>query len=171
MKKYLITGLVSLLSLPSFANGLTGVTVTENMRASAKIEPSCVFTVQNVEFGEYNPNNPEYIHREMKSSVKCSKNLAYKYYTTGGQYVKTPIFASYMTNDVNADKLLFQVQTNNGSWQDDMYQPAPQLVNNGLLSAIGTGDWQEHSINYRLVPNQYVSKGNYSVNHSFQVFF
>ena len=166
-KNHLMTAIIaSCLSFSAFADANT------NQKVSANVAKSCLFEINDVDFGEYDPKNPDYKIIDFAPKVKCNPGATYQYYTTGGQYVTTPIFASYMTNTTNnAHRLLFQVRNSKGVWQDDMYQPAPELPNNGLLDGVGNAQWNTHSILYRLVPGQYVAPGQYSARHTFQLFF
>jgi spore coat protein U-like protein len=142
-------------------------TATSNMNATASLNASCVFSMPNVEFNNYDPSFNQDQTTTQAVAILCTKGTPWKFYT-GALDLNSNNQYSYMS--FNTYKLVYQVQLVNGAWENDLYSNAA-LNASYTYTGTGTGNTQNLSLNYRILKNQYVPVGNYLGNVTAYIVF
>lgn len=136
-----------------------------NINSSATLSTSCRFTGSDVVFGSYDPTAQDYQYSMQNIGVFCTKGTAFRISSDGNGTDRFGAF-SVIRNTTNSVNILkYQIHGSDGVWSDDLYEAVRSYT------GTGTGALQNLSINYRLMPNQYVSPGNYSGNHTLVLSF
>lgn len=152
-----------------FASMAQAETVSNNLNVSGTVSHSCTMAVTDVNFGIYDQSV------ELKASnsfnIKCTKGSPYILETHSSGYghdIDIPItnnlvhggtYSTMVSTEDSTQKLYYQMHmpwTNNPNfWNDDMN------IEQEFYRAIGNGETQTLTVNYRLESRQYVRPGNY----------
>lgn len=148
-------GIAMLLAL--VACSASAQTATTNLKTTASLNASCVFSMPNVEFNNYDPSLNQDQTTTQAVEILCTKGTPWKFYT-GAVDINSNNQYAYMS--FGTYKLVYQVQLVNGAWENDLYSNAA-LNASYTYTGAGTGTKQNLSLNYRVLKNQYVPAGNY----------
>jgi spore coat protein U-like protein len=169
MKKIILLLALSLLSVSSFAQSKTATT-----KASATLAGTCLLSVPNVAFGTYYATQPSATTATQNVLIQCTKGTAYTFNETrvsngltSWSGANNESVVEMSNNNGNGDVLMIQVYNPvSSAWVDDINYPGGG-VNAIKQTADGTN--QTISLNFRILPNQYVSSGNYTATYTASV--
>lgn len=166
MKKIILMALLVGLSSSLMAQ----TTTTGTTKATASLSSSCRINTTDAIFGTYDPASAVNQQTNQTVDVTCTKGTPWTFYTGATDLYLTlgnttvngyPITTNNQYSGMisGSNKLLYQVQLQNGVWANDLYQDSS--FSNAYINT-GSGLTQTLTIPYRILKNQYVAPGNYA---------
>lgn len=152
----------------------------KDFKASSTVNRSCLLSVTDVNFGNYDSTDIVDKSAENTVTFRCTKGTAWDYYSYAAYYASNGVnnggitmsqaekdtiknsigstgYASAMKNGTS--RLYYQVKLSDGIWDNDVDMPG--RVNMGHYVGTSTGEVTSFNLSYRIIKSQYVAPGLY----------
>lgn len=171
MKKSRIIIAITTFLFATLANAQTTPSVATSVKSTATLASTCLMSVPNVTFGTYLPSQASALTSTQSITIQCTKGTAYTFNETRvsnglGSWsgANNESVVEMSNNAGSGDVLMLQVYNPvSAAWVDDINYPG-----GGVDAIKGTADGtnQNITLNFRILPNQYVTPGGYTATYT-----